>query len=352
MKNRLENIENFFISHGWEKRDRTKQFDFYYPPDSLELPRDFYLEVPSDQNDKGFQRYTEGLIDIIEDIYVDKYPKEDIKVFFSSEKLIFSLQIIDNDTKLGTIRLERLKNAFNNMYTSIKQSVIFSVTNLPIFGNAKYDIAQYMRYCRGLQTDIGSYVVKFELPENHLTLMGERSIPNMLFDTIAFLTEITNSHEVTDINLEFIQKYKELINIELFEAIVKLYKEAELQNANIRLDSNQIAREHHLDNIRNNLGKTEILIKSIKDFILQTIPLETRGHIFRLSSKDPTHGGVVWIEAEIADEKQIIEVRLKSENYFKAVESHKNGYEIYLKGIARQTKSKYLIENIQEFEIK
>lgn len=347
---KLGNIINFLESHGWQKLRQTKLFDIYQPPNKLELPQEFYLEVPNTQQDRGFKKYMDGIIEILDDVYGDKYTVEDFKTFFASDNSIFSLQIIDPDTKFGTIRLERLKNAFNQVFSSIKQAVVFSVSNQPIFGNAKYEVSQYINFCRGRQTEFGSYIVKFELPENHLTLMGERSIPNMLFDSIKFLTSI--SSEFKEIDKEFVKQYKEYINIELFEAIIKLYKEAEIQDVNITLDSNKVAKENYYQNIRDQVGKIQLTVKEIKDVLLESVPLETRGTIFKLSSKEIESKGRIWLEADIAEERQIIEVQLSSERYKKAVEAHKNGVEVFVKGIAKQMRNKYVIEDLEVFEIK
>lgn len=352
MAYKLENIINFLKSHGWKKINQGKLFDIYQPPNDLELPQEFYLEIPNTQQDRGFKKYIAGIIEILDDVYSERYTVEDFKTFFASDNSIFSLQIIDPDTQFGTIRLERLKNAFNQVFRSIKQAVVFSVSNQPIFGNAKYEVAQYINLCRGRQTKFGSYIVKFELPENHMTLMKERSIPNMLFDSIEFLTSISSEYDVKEINKDFVLQYQEYINIELFEAIIKLYKEAEIQNVNISLDSNSISKQNYYQNIRDQLGKIQLIVKEIKDILLESLPLETRGIIFKLSSKEIESKGKIWIEADIAEERQIIEVQLSSERYKKAVEAHKNGAEVYVKGIAKQMRNKYVIEDLETFEIK
>lgn len=350
MKNKLEYIVSFLISHGWVKKSETKYFSIYHPPEQLNLPAGYYLEIPKHEADKGFQRYVNELVPVIEDIYSNTYTSQDIISFFTTQNHIFALQIVDNDTKLGSIKLARLKNTFNNIYNSIKQAVIFSVTNMQIFGNAKYEIAQYLNVCRGRQTEFGSYIVKFELPENHLTLLGERSVPNLLFDAIQFLTDISENHQINEIDYNFIEVYSDYINIELFESIIKLHKEAELNDINIYLSSNSTHKVESFKNIRNNLPRIEQTVRAIKDLILQDVALETRGYIFRLTSKDPSEKGKVWIEADIADEKQIIEVLLSGDYYSKAVDAHIKGQEVYVKGIAQQSKNRYLIEKIEDFK--
>ena len=96
----------------------------------------------------------------------------------------------------------------------------------------------------------------------------------------------------------------------------------------------------------------EAIQEEIKDILLESVPLETRGTIFKLSSKEIESKGRIWIEADIAEERQIIEVQLSSERYKKAVEAHKNGVEVFVKGIAKQMRNKYVIEDLEAFEIK
>ncbi len=351
MKYKLEYITSFFKSHGWTHSKQTNLFDIYTPPLDLDLPKSFYIEIPNIEKDKGFQKYMNGILEILDDVYSEEYVIEDFKTFFSSENSIFSLRIIDKDTEHGTIKLERLKNTFNQIFRSIKQAVVFSISNKPIFGSAKYEVLQYINSCRGRQTDYGSYIVKIELPENHLTLLQEASIPNMLFDSIEFLTLISSKYNLDEIDKSFVELYRKYINIELFEAILKLYKESEIQNVSIVLDSNKIAKKNYYQDIRGKLNKIELLIKEIKDILLEDIPLETTGNIFKLSSKHIENKGKIWIEADIAEERHVIEVSLDSERYKQAVEAHKNGLEVFIKGISKQMRNKYVIEKLEEFRI-
>ena len=208
----LENITSFLRSHGWACNNQTRLFDVFMPPIDLNLPDDYSLYIPNNQNDNGFIKYMNSVIETLCGIYGEKYSSDDFKTFFASENAIFSLKIIDNDTQYGAIRLERLKNAVNQMFISIKQAVIFSVSNQPIFGNAKHEVNQYMYSCRAKQTEFGSYVVKFELPENYSTLTKEHFVPELLFKSIEFLTEILSDIDQDDINSDFILKNKTLIN--------------------------------------------------------------------------------------------------------------------------------------------
>ena len=69
MVDKLENIINFLESNGWKRIKRGKLFDIYQPPNNLELPQEFYLEIPNTQHYRGFKKYIKGIIEILDDVY-------------------------------------------------------------------------------------------------------------------------------------------------------------------------------------------------------------------------------------------------------------------------------------------
>jgi hypothetical protein len=91
--NELTHIQSFLHAHGWKKQGQSNYFDCYAAPATLQLPTDYVLEVPRDATDKGYNRYTEGLIDILHDLYGDSYNVQTIQTFFCTDHFILSLQL-------------------------------------------------------------------------------------------------------------------------------------------------------------------------------------------------------------------------------------------------------------------
>lgn len=352
MKMKLSYIRDFLHSHGWKMNGGGKIFNHYYPPSPLDLPKEYYIDIPKEEQ-KGFQAYMNQLIEILVDLYGDVYAIEDFKTFFSTENNILGFQIIDRDTAEGSIQLSRLKGTIDSTYKVIKQSVIFAVSEVAIFGSAKSETKTFLSLCRGRQTQYGSYVVKFELPNNSSTLFQKKNVASLLFETMEFISHLILTYKVEDIDQEFIENYKNQINIELLEAILGLYKEANLNHVKIVLDSHLKDKVHILENIRGKLPYMQLLVSNIKMQILEQIPLEIEGTVQSLKSNNVENGGKVKIETFVSDEKAIVEVKLPSEDYKKAVKAHRTGMRLSIKGIAKplNTKNRYLIEEVDSFKV-
>ena len=349
-KYRLSNIVNFLTEHGWRLVREGRIFNEYAPPNSLNL-EGFHLDVPVDERDNGFQKYIHSIVDIITDVYDGTFTADDLETFFSTERNIFSLRMKGYDTQAGSIQLTRFRNAINIFYQSLRQSVVYAITERPIFGQARAEANTYLKACRSKQTAFGSYVLKFELPENNMTLFEEKSVPSLLFDAIEFIFTISRDLSRNDINEDFVVTYSNIINVELLEAVVKMIKDSRLYEGEIQLHSFNKNKTLEIELEKPQIKKMEEMVADIKEILLKRIPLEVQGIIVRLASREVEQTGRIWMEIEVGEEIRKLEVVLSSDNYKDAVEAHKNGREVYVKGIAQELRVKLLIEELEIFKV-
>lgn len=348
----LEHTQEFLETNGWVRGQEGRVFVSYFPPAGLDLPDDYYIDVPKSEG-KGFEKYMNQLIDVLEDIYDGRYTRADFETFFSTENNILGVRIIDKDTENGSIGLSRLKAAISSTHKIIKQSVIFAVSEVPIFGSAKNESRDFLSLCRAKQTQHGSYVVKFELPNHLLTLFQKNNVANLLFETIEFLSFISASCEEEDINQDFIDTNKDSLNVELLEAVLMLYKESNFNEVQFILGSNTKNKTHNIGNVRGQLPRMQLLVNSIKKHIIEQVPLEIEGKVLYLKSSNVENGGKIKVETFVSDEKSSVDVQLLSEDYKKAVIAHRTELNVKIKGIAKplNAKNRYSIENVDYFEV-
>src|SRR5476651_2732409 len=102
------NIEQFLLSRGWTNDHSGNLFEYFKPPTELRLEENYLLEIANDESKSGFQKYSQSLIEIINNIYNGSITEDDLNIFFSSEETVLSFRIDDEDTKNGSIQLERL----------------------------------------------------------------------------------------------------------------------------------------------------------------------------------------------------------------------------------------------------
>ncbi len=349
---KLENIKSFLINRNWRQDGSFGQnFDRFYSPQELNLSSNFYLEIPKIGGKSGFQRYAQGIAEILSEIYLESMTVEDIRHIFSHNESVFSLGIADFDTVNGTIRLDRYRQSIDCLFKVIKNAVIFVATGQPIFGNAKIEVAGYINACRILQTAKGSYVTKLELPFKQLNLFSEGSVPDKLIEVIEFVNINVVNTPLNSIDSNYVLANKEYINIELLTSIKNLFKSAEIRDADFTLLTQKSFKKISSRRINEKLNHLEKFIKIVKDILLEEIPLEIIGTIFRLNSKDTQRGGTIWVETEIAEEKEIVEVILNSDMYLEAVEAHKTENRVRIKGLAKQRRDTYFIGDVEVFVV-
>ncbi len=76
----LQNRVNFLLEKGWHVTDQSGRFMTYQPPQSLGLPKTYFLELPKDDSKPGWKRYADGIIEILADIYNDSFAHFQIKL--------------------------------------------------------------------------------------------------------------------------------------------------------------------------------------------------------------------------------------------------------------------------------
>ncbi len=103
---------------------------------------------------------------MLTNVFPEDFNKSDLEILFSKEDSILKFRIFDQDTEEGSIGLSKYINSLDAFKKILSQAVIFSVSKKPIFGVAKFEVQNYLERCRSLQTERGSYITKFEIPND------------------------------------------------------------------------------------------------------------------------------------------------------------------------------------------
>ncbi|MBJ6117815.1 hypothetical protein JAO76_06415 [Pontibacter sp. BT310] len=358
MEYKSKYIIDFFESRGWEQNNEGNLFLSLTPPHYLGLPQDYLLEVPKDDQKPGFAKYIDNILPLLNDIHNDHLNEDDLKTIFSTQDSIVNFRIIDTDTEDGSIQFQRFIDSLESIKKIFSQVVTYVASNKLIFGQAKQEVGAFLKSCRALQTQKGSFVTKFEIPNVELfttiNKINTGEINVKLFDTIDFIKhEIFISKNIPEITDSYLVDNLQNINVELFQSIRDFYKKSHINNAEFQLNSNYQYREILTERVQPRIKYLDHYIKSLKQYLLTRQPLEAVGYVRKLSSLSPLHSNrnEVFIEAEIANNKETIKVTLDSENYAQALEAHRNEWPIKVVGMAQQTKKMYFISDLESFVI-
>lgn len=351
-------VADFFRTRGWTQVREGNLFLYFSPPQVLGLPSDYILELPKDDQKQGYSNFIDTNIFIIEEFYRDEMNVDDLRVFFSTDDSVFRFRIVDKDTKDGSIQFVRYIDSLEGIKKVLSQSVVFVSSQKPIFGNAKFEVESFLGRCRALQTQKGSFVTKLEVPNDDIYTAINRinttEVNNKLFDVLEFLNEeIIMPPMFSEVNENYIADNIKYINVELIQSIRDLYYKTQINNAEYQLNSNIFHKKVLTERVQPRLKYLNKYIQDIKSILLNTTPLEAIGRVKKLASPAPLHSNrnEVILDVEIANNKETIKATLRSEEYLLAVEAHKNEWAVKIKGKARQTKTMYVIQELEEFYI-
>ncbi|MDQ2178810.1 hypothetical protein [Marinifilum sp. D714] len=358
-KYKEELIIDFLISRGWKFVRTGNLFNYFSPPEQLNLPVDFEIEIPKYLKEKtGFDYYINNLIKELSNILSLDSNADDLSILFSKDDSILKYRIFDAETLDGTIPFQKHIESLEGFKKVLSQAVTFKTTNKPIFGTAKFEVNSYLNRCKALQTEKGSYVTKLSIPNSEIystvSVIDTNSINNKLFDVFEFVKEeIFNTTTLVEINENYIQDISELLNYELFYSIKDLYSKTSINNIELQLSSVEKFRRIETTKVQNRISYFNRYLKEIKNLLLELVSLEATGYIKRLSSISPRHSSnnEVLIVAEIANTQETIKVILDTEEYIEAIEAHKHEWAVRIKGKAKQGKTQLSIKELELFEV-
>ncbi|NMM47930.1 hypothetical protein [Marinigracilibium pacificum] len=352
-------IIEFLSSRGWEFIREGSLFNYFSPPELLNLPVDFEIEIPKYSKGKsGFDYYINNLIKELSSILFFDTKSDDLSILFSKDDSILKYRIFDAETLDGTIPFQKHLESLEGFKKVLSQAVTFEITKQPIFGAAKFEVDSYLNRCRALQTEKGSYVTKLSIPNGEIystvSVLDANGINTKLFDVFEFIEdEIFNTKTQIEINENYIQDISEFLNYELFHSIKDLYSKPQINNIELQLSSVKQFRKVQTTKVQSRIPYFNRYLREIKNLLLELVSLEATGFIKRLSSTSPLHSSnnEVLIVAEIANTQETIKVILDSEEYIEAIEAHKHEWAVRIKGKARQGKTQLSIKELELFEI-
>ena len=360
MKYKHSNIIDFFTSNGWSQFNKIDNdvFISLKPPVSLELPADYFFEIPYSDNVVGYDNYINKNLEVINDLFLNRFDTDELEVLFSKNDSIFSCRIIDKDTQNGSMGFNRYIDSVESLRKIFSQSVTFVVSNKPIFGSSKFEVEQFLSRCRTLQTAKGSFVSRFEIPSDEIystiSKFNTEVVNDKFLDVVDFLNhEVFTNQQQIKVDEKYISDNIKFINVELFNSIKDFYIKPQINNAEFKLSTIKNVKVISTEKVLPTIKTYNLFVNQIKSFLLKEVPLEAIGFVKKLISPGPQSStrNEIYIETEISNNKEILKVILNREQYLDAIEAHKNEWPIRIKGMATHYKTQYILNELLSFEV-
>lgn len=354
----LDTVKTFLISRGWTLVSGNEKFEKYRPPADLGVGPEFFLTLPRTSSAPDINIFMQRLSDSISELY--EISTDNLYTIFSAPDTVLSMQIIGNTTIDGSIPFL----SFEGMVEKLKKTLIdvaaFAATEEPIIKKVPDESIKYINACRFLQTEIGSFVAKIQLPSELVlrqptlfdnTGLISQQVNERLYKVLEFVLGPIFDNEKTIYNDTFIEENIELVNLNVFEDIRDLLNRAEPEQINFSFltakKSNTIESGEITQEKKNNLLS---YIDYVKKNLTDNIQVETVGKIVELRSKNPESNlNYILILAKIENNRTYIAITMDNDLYKIAIQAHRNNKKVKIKGTARKMKTQLKIVNLEHF---
>lgn len=355
---KTEYIIKYFLSRGWTISREGNSYFYLKPKKPQKFPPGYLLEIPKQDNSLAFNNYIDRILNELQLIVFNENSSDDFRILFSKDNSILKYRVFDNENQDGTISFQKHIDSLDSFKKVLSQTVTFISTEKQIFANAKMEVEIYLSLCKALQTEKGSFVSKFEVPNTTIytaiSKLDTTEVNDRLFDVIEFVDDqVIEPRQEILINENYISDNIEFVNYELLQSIRDIYSKTDINNLEFQLSSNSTYRNIVTEKVQPRIKFFNYYLRELKNVLLNTVPLEVLGKVKRLTSDAPltSRRNEVILTAEIANKEENIKLILKSDEYIEAVEAHKNEKTIRIKGKARQGKTMLVIYELEEFEI-
>lgn len=355
----LDTIKNFLSRKGWSVYKRTERFTKYALSNSG-YDEPVYLTLPhSEENDRDAAVLIK-VVDFISDFY--EYEPEDLSYALVKQKVIFSAQLVDESTKYGEVPFVKFENHIQELKNLLLSNASFSVHKRHYTADVPEEANTYLNSCNFLQTAIGSFVSKVQLPSaNSLStsLFAEYtvqsdSINNMLGSVLGFVVnDIYNAREEEIFSVEHVTSHADIININVLENVNSLFRKTGVSQINFGL----FGPELDLSIQSGPVGGSEFkqldqYIELAQAVFSNQFDIEAYGKITQLRSSDTSGDGNLVVINRFQRGLKPLHVILSSSQYDLAITAHKTGSSVFIRGIASETKKYLRVTRLADFKMR
>lgn len=236
----VDRLRAFILGAGWVQTRRARSLSFFSPPSSLGIRGNYTIALPDDPA----QQNVGSLIYDAADALVQVYGYSRIGDLLNRSASLSDLdrptriisRFLDDSTKAGAIPLAALVSYVSNMEATLYRSAKFRLGA----DSKAADLAakQFANDCYFLQTDVGSFVAKVEIPATILRqadlfgtpLLDSTEVTSSLFAAIQFLNEQILGTDITFDDKETLSNAISLFDVELLTAIADVLLGPELES--------------------------------------------------------------------------------------------------------------------------
>lgn len=359
-ENILSNLSDILSLRGWQKLSLENNRHFIYmPPQNLGFEDDYKLYIPKKTETFDFESNIYKSLEILTQVYSDDI--DELVSIVIENKEIFSLHIEDETALNGKIPIPHFNSLLDKIKKLLQEAASFTVLNKPHILDKIEETERYLNQCKFLKNKSGSIITKIELPKNEeikeKTLFEPSIIGSVInkkaLDVISFVNKSLLMNEYVQPDEEFLLLNKDLINVNLIDAVKDLYTETDLVDIDIELKGTNIEEKTFAKDLtKQKIDSLKLFTKTVREKINEIIDLELFGKVVQLSSKDvESDKNTIKVEAMIKNVKSTISVTLTANDYKNAIYAHEHNKTVKIVGVFDKEKTQFKVVELKSFKM-
>ncbi|MDM1409023.1 hypothetical protein [Myroides sp. DF42-4-2] len=354
-----DNIILFLRNRSWTINNGN---DVYYkaiPPAIFNFDDDFSILIPKNIEKIDFNNFITNTIEILSDLY--DLNIDDLVTILAKQNSVLKVRIDDSRTEKGKISLNRFEELVEKIKLILTDTASFVIDKNVFSSKIPDEAKKYVNMCNFMQTEVGSFVAKFQLPSTEIIKERELfdrneiysyEINNRLFDILNYVNENIFEGDIV-IDEEILIENEEFLNVKLLKDIKSFYDKVEITNLDISIHDINSSQEINNQVInKEKISKLDSFVKELESQIIETIDFSFNGQVIELKSKNPDGKKNTVIIAGIYNHLPFTATAsLNSNDYKNAIIAHSNKLVVSINGIIKRTRSKGTYKEIYTFSI-
>jgi hypothetical protein len=330
----------------------------FLPPAVLELPQDYRLYLPQSDETEGGREVVSRVVRALADLY--DLSDDDVLSVIGALDSILAIQLRSRDYESGSLPFLRFEGVIEKLRKTLLHTAAFVLTDTPTVETVPEEAQTYLARCRFLQTAVGSFVARVQLPEREplaeATLFDE-AVPSTdvsatLVDAFAFVTGRVLTSDNSVFTDEAFEENAHAINIDVFRDIGELLEKSGADNVNFTLTSS--SGEQTISSGRltpEGFARLDTFVEFARQRLAADQQIDVIGRIVELRSRRPdrrrNHVGVAAI---LDDHEVFIAMTMGKQDYPYAVMAHNRNRLVRVKAAVRRLKTQLRVIKLEVFE--
>lgn len=354
----LDLIRRLLHAKGWVLMGESDGAQAWQPPYDVGLPSSYRLHLPRTDETPGGVVAAARVSAILADLY--EAEGEELAAQAGGNHAVLALRLKSPDYHGGSVPFLNFEAMVERLRKTLLHTASFVLNETPTISDVPEEAHQYLARCRFLQTSVGSYIARVQLPEAEPLLeptlfeeeLSSRAVTERLLDSLAFVTGRVFDDDRSIYTDEVMEEEAPTINVDVFRDIGELLQKSGAKSVDFTLTSAagvSIIPSGPLSDYR--LQRLDSFVAFAKERLAADRNIDVIGRIVELRSRRPdrrrNHVGI----AAVLDGREVfIALTMGKQDYPYAVMAHNRNRMVRLQASVRQMKTQLRVIRLGMFE--